>query len=89
MARQSSELVARSGFLPFGKAEMMFNNQTNDPAMRQFVAANNSLVNVYARAISPYGVPTVSDKEHAREMLSTAYDNKSYNAVLDQIQKRN
>lgn len=87
LARQSSELVARSGFLPFGKAEMMFNNQTNDPAMRQFVAANNSLVNVYARAISPYGVPTVSDKEHAREMLSTAYDNKSYNAVLDQMQK--
>jgi hypothetical protein len=87
LARQASADVTRSGFLPFGKAQMMFNNQTNDPAMRQFVAANNSLVNVYARAISPSGTPTVADKEHAREMLSTAMDHKSYLAVLDQMQR--
>jgi hypothetical protein len=87
LARQASADVARSGLLPFGKMQMMFDNQTNDPKMRQFVAANNSLVNVYARAISPSGVPTVADKEHAREMLSTAMDHKSYLAVLDQMQR--
>lgn len=87
LARQASAAVARSGLLPFGKAQVMFDNQTNDPALRQFAAANNALVNVYSRAISPSGVPTVADKEHAREMISTAIDDRSYQAVLDQMQK--
>ena len=38
------------------------------------------------RAISPSGVPTMADKEHARELLSTAYDQPSYNAVVKQMQ---
>lgn len=87
LAREASAAVARSGLLPFGKAQVMFDNQTNDPALRQFAAANNALVNVYSRAISPSGVPTVSDKDHAREMISTAIDHKSYMAALDQMQK--
>lgn len=87
LARQASANVARSGLLPFGKAQIMFNDQTNDPAMRQFAAANNALVNVYARAISPSGVPTVADKEHARDILSTAHDQPSYNATLDQMER--
>lgn len=87
LAREASAAVSRSGLLPFGKAQVMFNEQTNNPAMRQFAAANNTLINVYARAISPTGVPTVHDKEHAREMLSTAFDQTSYNATLDQMEK--
>jgi hypothetical protein len=87
LAKQASAEVARSGFLPFGKAQNMFDDQTNDPALRKFAAANNALVNVYSRAISPGGVATVSDKEHARHMLSTAMDHKSYLAVLDQMQR--
>lgn len=87
LALESSNNVARSGFLPFGKAEMFTNKQTNDPAMREFVAANNALVNVYSRAISPTGQPTVSDKEHARELLQTAYDHKSYVATVKQMQR--
>lgn len=87
LARESSAAVARAGLLPFGKAQVMFNEQTNDPAMRQFAAANNALVNVYSRAISPTGVPTVSDKEHAREMISTAMNHEAYTAVIDQMEK--
>jgi hypothetical protein len=87
LARDASAGVARSSLLPFGKAQIMFNEQTNDPAMRKFAAANNALVNVYSRAISPSGVPTVSDKEHARHLLSTAMDQKSYLAVLDQMER--
>jgi hypothetical protein len=87
LAREASNLVPRSGFLPFGKANIMFDEQTNDPALRQFAAANNSLINTYARAISPTGQPTISDKDHAREMLSTAFDQKSYNATLDQLER--
>lgn len=87
LARDASSAVARSGLLPFGKAQIMFNEQTNNPAMRKFAAANNALVNVYSRAISPSGVPTVSDKEHARHLLSTAMDQQSYLAVLDQMER--
>jgi hypothetical protein len=87
LARDASAAVARSKLLPFGKVQVMFNEQTNDEAMRKFAAANNALVNVYSRAISPSGVPTVSDKEHARHLLSTAMDQKSYLAVLDQMER--
>lgn len=87
LALEASQNVARSGLLPFGKGQIMFNEQTNSPAMREFAAANNALVNTYARAISPTGQPTISDKEHARELLSTAYDQKSYEATVRQMQR--
>lgn len=87
LALEASKNVARAGFLPFGKAQIMFDDQTNDPALREFAAANNALVNTYARAISPAGVPTVHDKEHARQILSTAHDQKSYEATVLQMQK--
>ncbi len=87
LARQASSEVVRSGFLPFGKAQIMFDENTNDPALRKFAAANNALVNVYARAVSPNGVTTVSDKDHARAILATAHDQASYNATLDMMEK--
>lgn len=34
--------------------------------------AINSLINAYARAINPRGQPTVSDKNHAREVINAA-----------------
>ena len=87
LAEQASAGVSRSKILPFGKVQIMFDEQTNDPALRQFAAVNNGIINTYARAISPTGVPTVSDKDHARKILSTAYDQKSYQATLDMLNK--
>jgi hypothetical protein len=87
LARSASLGVPRSGFLPFGKVQVMFDTNTNDPAINTFATANNALVNVYARAISPTGVPTDADKIHGRELLSTAKDANAYNAVLDQMQQ--
>lgn len=87
LALQASDALPRSGFVPFAKAEQMVRSGTNDPRLRRFVTANTALVNVYSRAISPTGAPTVSDKEHARELLSTAYDQESYRAVVDQMRK--
>lgn len=49
--------------------------------------ATNSLINVYARAISPNGVPTVSDKDHARELLAAAWSKGQYSAGVDQLNK--
>jgi hypothetical protein len=85
IALAASKEVERSGFLPFGKAQVMFNEQTNNPAMRRLAASNNALINTYSKAINPQGVGTVHDKEHAREILMTAFDGPSYEAVVNQM----
>lgn len=85
LALKASDDIARTGFVPLTRAIQAVEKGTNNEALRRFVAANNSLVNVYARAINPTGVPTESDKAHAREMLDTAFDQKSYAGVVDQL----
>lgn len=87
IAQAASDKVSRSGFLPFGKAEIMFNEQTNNPDLSAFAAANNGLVNTYARSISPTGIPSVKDKEHAYKILSMAKDQAAYNAAVSTLQK--
>lgn len=87
IALDASAKVTRSGFMPFGKAQIMFDSNTNDPAMRQFAMANTALVNAYGQAMARGGAATVSDKDHARELLSTAFDQPSYAAAVAQLQK--
>ena len=87
LAKQASEKVGRSKFLPFGKVEVMFNEQVNDPDLAEFAAYNNGIINTYARAISPTGVPTVSDKMHARKIITEAKDQKAYNAAINALEK--
>jgi hypothetical protein len=55
--------------------------------MRQFAMANTALVNAYGQAMARNGTATVADKDHAREMLSTAFDQPSYAAAVAQLQK--
>jgi len=87
IAQAASDRVSRSGFLPFGKAEIMFNEQTNNPDLSTFAAANNGLVNTYARAISPTGIPSVRDKDHAYQILSMAKNKPAYDAAVATLQK--
>jgi len=60
---------------------------TGDENVVRLSGAINSMINVYARAINPTGVPTVSDKEHAREILQAAWSKGQINAAIDQMQK--
>jgi hypothetical protein len=87
LAREASHAFPRNGFTPLARAMQAVASGTNDPRLRRFVTANTALVNVYARAITPSGQPHESDKQHARAMLDTAYDQPSYDAVLDQMEK--
>jgi hypothetical protein len=87
LALDASAKVARSGFKPFGNAQILFNSNVNDPAMRQFAMANTALVNAYGQAMARGGAATVSDKDHARELLSTAFDQPSYAAAVEQLQR--
>lgn len=87
LAIEASRAVSRTKFTPLNSAMQAVESGSSDPDLARFVTANNSLINVYARGISPTGVPTVSDKDHGREMLSTAKDQASYEAVVNQMMK--
>ncbi|MCJ2085505.1 hypothetical protein MKK88_05785 [Methylobacterium sp. E-005] len=86
LARTASAAVPRGSFVPLNRLSQAIQSNTGDPSLKAFNAANNTLVNTFARAISPSGVGTVADKEHAREMLSTADSPQAYEAVLQQMQ---
>jgi hypothetical protein len=87
IALDASDKVPRSQFVPVNKALQAWKTNTGDPAIVAFGAANNTLINAYSRAVSPTGVSTVSDKEHARDMLSTAQTPEQYKAVVAQMYK--
>lgn len=56
---------------------------TGNKEIVQLNTSINALVNSYARAISPTGAPTVSDKNHAREVINSAYSQGQLGAILD------
>jgi len=87
LALAASDQVARSGFLPFGKAQNMFDTNTNDKNLSAFAAYNNALVNQYASAVSRTGVPTVFGMQHAYQLLSTAKDQEAYKATVMALQQ--
>lgn len=85
LAVAASQKVARSGFLPFGRMQVMFNNQTNDPDMNRFATANIGLATAYAGAMARGQKPTVHDKEHAEKVIGEAKSQAAYEAVVDQL----
>lgn len=87
IVRDSSSKFPRSQFVPFNTALRAYETGTGDPEIAAFGASVNALVNVYARAINPTGVPTVSDKEHARAVLNTVQSPEQVDAVLGIIRK--
>ena len=66
LAIDAGRQVTRSGFLPFGRAQVMFNNQTNDPNLNKFATANIGLATAYAGAMARGQKATVSDQEQQR-----------------------
>ena len=56
---------------------------TGDENIVRLNTSINALINSYARAINPRGVPTVSDKNHAREIINSAMSGGQLNAALD------
>lgn len=87
LVRQASAALPRGQFVPANRAIQAAQTNTGDPRVVALGTALNTSVNAYARAISPTGVPTVSDKEHARELLSTANTPEQLDAVLSMMEK--
>jgi len=82
IVKEQSDLFPRSNFVPWNVALKAYESGTGDPNIAAFGASVNALVNVYARAINPTGVPTVSDKEHARAIINMVQAPQQLDAVL-------
>lgn len=83
----TSRDFARTEFVPINKAYAAFQEGRGDPKVVEFGAAINGFVNAYARAISPTGQPTVSDKEHAREILNRAHTHQQVQGAINTLRK--
>ena len=60
---------------------------TGDPNIVGLATALNAIVNTYARAINPKGVATVSDKNHARNILNTAMSKGQLNEAFSVMEQ--
>ncbi len=86
LAITASENVNRTQYPNLNTVLLAAEKGTGSKEVVQLGVATNSLVNVYARAVNPTGVATVSDKDHARELLSTAYSKGQYEAAVKQME---
>lgn len=87
IALDASKAVPRTQYPTLNKVILAAQQGTGDENVVRLGVAVNGLVNTYARAISPSGTPTVSDKDHAREILEKAWSNGQFAAGVDQMQK--
>jgi hypothetical protein len=83
IALAASDKVPRSQWMPWNKMVQAYQTGASSPELASFVAATNSLVNSYVRAVSPSGVPTDSMREHAYSMLNSAQGPEAFKAVVD------
>lgn len=82
LALNASAAVDRTKYPDLNAIILAGEKRTGDPNVVKLGVATNSLINIYSRAIAPSGVPTVSDKDHAREILSSAWSKGQYNAAV-------
>ncbi|RTL52896.1 MAG: hypothetical protein EKK40_07035 [Bradyrhizobiaceae bacterium] len=87
IALDASAKVPRTQWMPINQAIQAYQKGTSSPELASFVAATNSLVNAYVRAVSPSGVPTDSMRQHAYDMLNSAQGPEAYAAVVGTMQK--
>jgi hypothetical protein len=85
LALEASEKVDRTEYPTLNKLIIAYDKGTGDTNVIRMGAAFNGLVNIYARAINPSAVPTISDKDHVREVLELAFSKGQVRAGIDQI----
>ncbi|MGN6768277.1 MAG: glycoside hydrolase family 73 protein [Rhizobiaceae bacterium] len=87
IALDASRAVPRGSLMAWNGLQNAVRTGTSSPEMAAFVTATTSLVNAYARAISPLGAPTDAMRKHAEDMLNTAQSPQAYEAVIDQMKR--
>lgn len=87
LALKASEEMERTNVKSVNDLYLAAKGKTASPELRRLSGATNALINVYARAVSPTGAPTMSDKDHAREVLDRGFSKGDYEAAVDQLMK--
>jgi len=87
VASDYSSLVDRSQYPTLNSIQNAVDKGTGGENIVALNTALNALVNSYARAINPKGVSTVSDKNHAREIVNSSYSNGQLNTVFKVMDK--
>lgn len=87
IAQQYVAKLNPSDYPALNQAGMFVAKNTGDPTQAGLAASLNALVNSYSRAISPTGRPTVSDKNHAREIINTAMSRGQFGEVFNVMQQ--
>lgn len=82
IALAASDKLPRTQYMPWNSMVQAVQKGASSPELASFVAATNSLVNSYVRAVSPSGVPTDSMRQHAYDMLNAAQGPEAYKAVI-------
>ena len=87
LALQASEAVDRTQFPNLNAVSNALQKGTGGEAIVRFNAANNTLVNIYARAVSPTGVPTDEVRKKGFDILNTYFSKGQYGAAVDMMQQ--
>lgn len=82
IARETSTKVDRTKYPTLNALLLAWQRGTGDENVVKLATATNALINIYSRAIAPSGTPTVSDKDHARDIIANAYSKGQYEAVI-------
>jgi hypothetical protein len=85
LSQNAYDKLPRGQFTPFNELRNLYEKKTSSPEQAAAYTADNAIVNIYARMISPTGHGTDSDKNHAREMLNQAQGPEAHRAVLNQL----
>jgi len=83
IALAASEAVDRTKYPKLNDVLLAVQKGSGDENVVKLGTAVNALINIYSRAIAPSGVPTVSDKDHARDIIAAAYSKGQFRAVTD------
>lgn len=87
MALESSAKFDRGEYPNLNAVEQAVAKGTGDPAIVDFMIKNNTLINEYAAAQNPRGIPRIEDKKYARDLLDTAYSKGQYETGVSAIQQ--
>jgi hypothetical protein len=87
MALKSSAAIDRTQYPSINAVNQAILQGTGDPAITDFMVKHNTLINEYAAAQNPRGVPRVADKDHARDILDTAFSQGQYEAGVNAIKQ--
>jgi hypothetical protein len=87
VAQGYSDKIDRTQFPTINAIQNAVDKGTGGADIVNLNTALNALINSYARAISPTGNPTVSDKNHAREIVNSNYANGQLNGVFEVMQQ--